>query len=105
MADEQARKDHVAEAEVWLYHSQNGFISDEMKGVHAAMLAQTEATLALAEQQRIANLIAYEALRIERTNAGGNYYGPSVVWGNPATEHGSSPLYDDIATGLGVSRG
>ena len=73
--------------------------------VAAATIATAYATLALAEQTRIGNLIAYEALRIERTNAGGNYYGPSVVWGNPPTEHGSSPLYDDIAVGLGVPRG
>lgn len=103
MADE--RIDHAAEAESLTDQAFAAMRIGEEPPEALATLALKEATLALVEQQRIANLIALEQVRIERTNAGGNYYGPSVVWENPATEYGSAPLYDDIAIGLGVDRG
>ena len=71
--------------------------------------AQVHATLALAEQQRIANRIALAQVAAQATYASG-YHGSSYglvgqvgIFDHPATEHGTSPLHADIAEGLGLS--
>lgn len=54
------RIDHVAEARVWLDNAikaQTDRSSETVAGVYAS-IANTEATLALVEQQKVANLIA-----------------------------------------------
>lgn len=56
------RIDHAAEARGWLDYSANNNPDVDHRAIHAALLAQAEATLALVEQQRIANLIALAKL-------------------------------------------
>lgn len=66
-------------------------------------IAQVNATRALVEQQRIANLIALETLRWQRTVEHGHYWGPDVLWGPPRRNpEGDSILRADIAAALGV---
>lgn len=49
---------HVEKAKKWLEYSGNQNPEVDGKAMHSVALAQVEATLALAEQQRISNLIA-----------------------------------------------
>ena len=66
---------------------------------------QIHATLALVEQQRIANLIALENQRWVRHCQVGAYFGPDILRGNPTTELGSAELKPEIAEALGIGQG
>ena len=74
--------------------------------VSTAILAQAEATLALVEQQRIANLIALGQLQIlSGMNGEGVIVGDGAPFRRlyPDGEH--TPLAQDIAAALGIGDG
>jgi hypothetical protein len=68
-----------------------------------ALCAQTEATLALVEQQKIANRLEYTRLAIETY---GNYVpgGANLpsLFAPPETDQGNMRVPEDIATALGI---
>lgn len=68
-----------------------------------AVRAQAEATLALVEQQRIANLIALADHSLDRF---GNYAGPAggmgTLFSYPQEENGNIQLREDIRKALGL---
>ena len=59
--------DHAEVAQGWLAWSENQNPDLDSKAIHSAAMAQAAATLALVEQQRIANLIAYWQLHTPRS--------------------------------------
>lgn len=68
-----------------------------------AAIAQVHATLALVEQQRIANLIALADHAFERwVNYAGEAGGIGTLFSNPESENGNMRVRDDIAESLGI---
>lgn len=72
-------------------------------------LAQVHATLALVEQQRIANRIALASAVAQASRSAGMHgsvlgliAGGIGLFDNPSTEHGAPPLHEDIREGLGL---
>lgn len=62
-----------------------------------------KAVEALTEQQRIANVIALETLRWQRTAERGSYWGADLLWEPPRRNpDGNSTLHPDIAAALGI---
>lgn len=68
-----------------------------------AHLAVAHATLALAEQQRIANLIALENQRNKKTQQQSHYYGADLLYDEPCTLYGNWELRPEIAAALGIT--
>lgn len=102
------RIDHVAEANIWIKNAIEAQASrtpnnEQLATAYGAM-AQATATLALVEQQRIANLIALAKTAQE-------YYGPyageagfaGTLFDNPKTELGNMRLKQNIAAALGLT--
>lgn len=92
------RIDHKAEAEAVLGANGPNATFDPARDALAE--AQIHAMLYLAEQQRIANLIALENQRWARVSEVGNYFGPDVLRGNPEEVHGSAPIKPEIREAL-----
>ena len=70
-----------------------------------AFIAQAEATLALVEQQRIANLIALTKFAFEKYGV----YAPTganlpALFLPPETDQGNMRLHPDIAAALGIKQ-
>ena len=72
--------------------------SDRLSDAYA--YAQIMATIAVAEQARIANIVAIEALRYARSNEVGHFYGGDLLWDYPESEHGNFKLHADIAQAI-----
>ena len=98
MAD---RIDHAAEAVALLRRVSGSRMSDAEASVSVSA-AQVHATLAVAEQQRIANLIALESARSHRTDRRGHYWGPDLLWEPGPDPEGNAVLRPEIARALGV---
>lgn len=88
------RTDHAKEAQEWIMRALNP--TDAFERSSAAKVAQVHATLALVEQQRIANLIALGMY----THANGSRGFQHLVC-HPTDEY-SVALNDDIREGLGI---
>lgn len=102
------RVDHAAEARAWLEGSETPQLSIPETTAFAA-IAQVHATLALVEQQRVANRIALAAtVAAASRHAGmhGSVLGLIVdgvgIFDNPPTEHGVAPLHEDVREALGL---
>ncbi|MBO3663701.1 hypothetical protein [Microbacterium stercoris] len=70
---EHEKADHAAQARQhidWVHEWQSEEGATEATHLATALVAQAEATLALAEQQRIANLIAFLATRPDNHTQG-----------------------------------
>jgi hypothetical protein len=92
---EQTVIDHKAEAEEILVHSAT--LNDPNT------LALAHATMYLAEQQRIANLIALAEHAYPRWgNHAGEAGGMGVLFSNPETESGNIRIREDFRKGLGL---
>lgn len=85
-------------------------VENEVPALVLAQIATAEATLALAEQQRIANRIALASAVAEASRAAGMH--GSVIglmvknvglFRDPSSPDGVPPLHDDIREGLGLS--
>jgi hypothetical protein len=70
----------------------------------AISMGQVHATLALVEQQRIANMIALENQRIRKTKNQGHYYGSDLLYDEPSTLYGNWELRPEIAAALGIEQ-
>ena len=95
------RIDHAAEAREWIDAAAGcpGAVSTEI-------LAQAEATLALVEQQRIANLIALGHLQIASgLNGIGDVVGDGSAFRSLYPEGPNTPLAPAIAAALGIKEG
>ncbi|WP_137843834.1 hypothetical protein [Microbacterium sp. 2FI] len=103
------RVDHVATARGALNNA-GGLLQqrDDTAACAMATIASAEATLALVEQQRIANrlmlaaLVSDVELRVGHHGARAGLLGPEGVFGNPSTPDGRCPLDTDIRRGLGL---
>ena len=100
------RIDHAAEAvkHIEWAHDQQGTDGEfEFTVRDNALIAQAEATLALVEQQRIANIIALAEVAQDQY---GNYSGEAGLIGqlfdNPTTELGNMQIKPVIKEGLGL---
>lgn len=102
------RIDHAAEALLTLGQIQG--VDEQTNQITLALDAQVRATLALVEQQRIANRIALASAVAEASRAAGMH--GSVIglvvknvglFHDPISPDGVPPLYDDIREGLGLS--
>lgn len=102
------RIDHVADARAWLRASEGPDVPPGEVATSFAAIAQVHATLALVEQQRIANrlmlaaLVSDVELRVGQHGARAGLLGPEGVFTNPSTPEGRCPLDDDIREGLGL---
>jgi hypothetical protein len=100
------RIDHVGLACASLESAENN--GDDVTATCLATIAQAHATLALVEQQRIANrlmlaaLVSDVELRVGQHGARAGLLGPEGVFSNPSTPEGRCPLDDDIREGLGL---
>jgi hypothetical protein len=95
--------DHVASAQA-LLDALNGQPVELAMSFSAA--AQAHATLALVEQQRIANLIALASHANERWgNYAGEAGGLGTLFSYPDAEGGNMQVRDDIARALGIRSG
>ena len=65
-------------------------------------VAQAEATLALVEQQRIANLIALDTNRHARTERSGYYWGGDLLWEPGPTPASNMHINPSIAAALRI---
>jgi hypothetical protein len=99
----------AVEAAAWAKHGSPERADGYGKKAHGCwMQAQAHATLALVEQQRIANrlmlaaLVSDVELRVGQHGARVGLLGPEGVFHNPATLDGRAPLDDDIREGLGL---
>lgn len=107
------RVDHI-DAALSLLVSADQHLSAEMVGqtgeakADVIATAQVHATLALVEQQRIANRLMLSALvsdvelRVGQHGARVGLLGPEGVFSNPPDPNGRAPLDDDIREGLGL---
>lgn len=98
------RIDHAAEAQRCIEWSRDWQLEEgctETTGITYAILAQAEATLALVEQQRIANLIALA--ESGRTTVNGARAALSGLY-DGAVEDGSANMHirADVAVALGI---
>lgn len=94
------RIDHVAATQSLLQHAQG---ADPVAARVTLDAAQVHATLALVEQQRIANLIALADHARERfANYAGEAGGMGTLFSYPETEGGNFRIRDDIREGLGL---
>lgn len=72
----------------------------------SAQRAQAHATLALAEQLRVRNILDVEQLRMGRRALHGSYPGPSPVFLDPAgTDQTIDYLVPALAEALGINEG
>ena len=97
--------DHTAEAERTIQQVLNTSETSEDAGSIVSMLAaQAHATLALAEQQRIANLIALAALQIASGADGGidSIVGDGSAFRALDPDGPATPLRPAIARALGI---
>ena len=97
------RIDHATEAAEWIADAPANADSDP-EGWQAAivcgLLAQAEATLALVEQQRLANLIA---LADSTTSTVAHRQAEGALYGRVVTHVGiEQPLRPDVAAALGI---
>ena len=65
-------------------------------------IAQAEATLALVEQQKVANLIALDTNRHARTERSGSYWGGDLLWVPGPTPASNMHINPSIAAALGI---
>lgn len=92
---------HVEKAKKWLEYSSNQNPEVDGKALHSVALAQVEATLALAEQQCIANLIALA--ESGRTTVNGARQALGALYdGSPDGGTAHMFLRPEIAKALGV---
>lgn len=100
------RIDHAAEARKALGYITG--VDPATNQITLALEAQVHATLALAEQQRIANRIALARVAAEADRSAGQHHsaygliGPVGVYDNPEIPGGIAVLQDDIREGLGL---
>lgn len=101
------RIDHARLALANLEHAGSGRV--EVQAALAIIAAaQVYATLALVEQQRIANRIALARVAAEADRSAGQHHsaygliGPVGIYDNPDTPGGNAVLQDDIREGLGL---
>lgn len=95
--------DHKADSEEWLVAAERPDVPAGEFSTSLAAIAQVHATLALVEQQRIANLIAFSDHSFERWgNYAGEAGGMGVLFSNPESENGNMRVRDDIARALGI---
>lgn len=95
---------HEQQAKYWLNDATAEYRKGNAKSADLCVgRAQVEATLALAEQQRVANLIALARYAVEQY---GNYAPTGAnlraLFTPPETEHGNLSLNPEIAQALGV---
>lgn len=97
---------HAQEALDWLEYSSNLNPDVDNKASHATQLAVAHATLELAEQQRIANLVALAELG---DRVLGGYAGDAgmfaTIFDKPTTQHGNVSVKPEIAAALGITEG